>query len=112
MTYEELVKEAKKLGVRVTSAKGPAINPETYLDRPVSKIVATALAASGLQVSNELANATGIKTKGVFFNKLSRNSFSVEQLASILEFCGGTLMAAYADGTVEALEFNKGKENK
>jgi hypothetical protein len=113
MTYEELKEEAEKLGLTVVypslvKKHAPArINPLRYSDRPLSRIVATAIATSDKEcksVTDELAYSCGITGKNYLWNKLNRNSFSVEQLSKILKYCGGKLTVTYANGDTEVID--------
>lgn len=104
MTYEELRREAAKQGLVLTKPKR-RMSPSTYDDRPISKIVVTAMLISGIPVDDDLAMIAGIGNVGVLRNKLNRNSFSLTQLAKILKYCGGALVVRYPDGTEQEIDF-------
>lgn len=81
------------------------VTPSRYENRPVSKIVATAMAKSGNKnMSEELAQACGVKNKAVLWSKMIRGSFSIEQLSRILKYCGGELTVTYANGDTEVID--------
>lgn len=114
MTYEELRREAAKKGLVLAKPKQRA-NPSTYDDRPISKIVVTAMLISGIPVDDKLAMVTGVGTEGTLRNKLNRNSFTLTQLAKILKYCGGALVVRYPDGSEQELDFEierRGKDER
>ena len=81
------------------------VTPSTSENRPVSRIVATAMARSGNKnMSAELAQACGVKNKAVLWSKMIRGSFSVKQLSKILKYCGGELTVTYANGDTEVID--------
>lgn len=114
MTYEELVEEATKLGMRVIPRSGSTniINPFKFMDRPVSRIAATLIANStNPTVSDEMARAVGVKSKHSLWVKLIRNSFNVAQFSRLTKYCGGKLIVQYPDGESEEIFIEEGKED-